>query len=111
GRMNGPPHRMASLASRLARPLVAAVVLVWSVSTALVAWYVDTQIQHNFDTELVESAHRQLYPALLDAAAPAPVQGVRILGEVPGSDYTEPLSLQLRDAKGGLLLRSSAAPD
>jgi two-component system OmpR family sensor kinase len=27
---------------------------------------VDSQIQHNFDTELVESAHRQLYPALLD---------------------------------------------
>lgn len=52
-----PPGPTRSLAaSRLARPLVAAVVLVWSISTALVAWYVDTQIQHNFDTELVESA-------------------------------------------------------
>lgn len=104
-----------SLASRLARPLVAAVVLVWGISTALVAWYVDTQIQHNFDTELVESAHRQLYPALLDVATPTPepaqAQAVRILGEVPGSDYTEPLSLQLRNAQGRLLLRSRAAPE
>ena len=109
--MSRPSRSQTSLATRLARPLVAAVALVWSVSTALVAWYVDTQIQHNFDTELVESAHRQLYPALLDAATPAPAHGVRILGEVPGSDYTEPLSLQLRDARGDLLLRSSAAPD
>ena len=114
-----PPGPTRSLASRLARPLVAAVVLVWSISTALVAWYVDTQIQHNFDTELVESAHRQLYPALLDAATPEPAQAqaqaqaqaVRILGEVPGSDYTEPLSLQLRNAQGRLLLRSRAAPE
>ena len=110
-----PPGPTRSLASRLARPLVAAVVLVWSISTALVAWYVDTQIQHNFDTELVESAHRQLYPALLDAATPTPeptqAQAVRILGEVPGSDYTEPLSLQLRNAQGRLLLRSRAAPE
>ena len=37
-----PPGPTRSLASRLARPLVAAVVLVWSISTALVAWYVDT---------------------------------------------------------------------
>lgn len=109
--MSGPTRSQASLASRLARPLVAAVALVWSISTALVAWYVDTQIQHNFDTELVESAHRQLYPALLDAFSPDAVAGVRILGEVPGSDYTEPLSLQLRDAQGGLLLRSRAAPE
>lgn len=112
-----PPGPTRSLASRLARPLVAAVVLVWSISTALVAWYVDTQIQHNFDTELVESAHRQLYPALLDVATPTPeptqaqAQAVRILGEVPGSDYTEPLSLQLRNAQGRLLLRSRAAPE
>lgn len=108
--MNMGQPSARSLASRLARPLVAAVVLVWGLSTALVAWYVDTQIQRNFDTELVESAHRQLYPALLDSKADAPHNGVRVMGEVPGSGYSEPLLLQLRAADGGLLLHSRAAP-
>ena len=61
-----PPARAQSLAQHLSRTLILAVVAVWLVSTGLVAWFVDRQIQHNFDVELVESTHRQLYPALLD---------------------------------------------
>lgn len=55
-----------SLVQRLSRALTSAVLAVWLLSTALVAWYVDSQIQENFDVELIESAHRQLYPALLE---------------------------------------------
>ncbi|MDI9856598.1 ATP-binding protein [Comamonas sp. 17RB] len=105
----------ASLAYRLTRPLVVAVITVWALGTALVAWYVDSQIQHNFDTELVESAHRQLYPALLDvrqsrADTDSPSQGILTMGEVPGDDHPEPLLLQLRTPDGKVLLRSRGAP-
>lgn len=109
-------HRpAASLALRLTRPLLVAVVTVWALSTALVVWYVDRQIQHNFDTELVESAHRQLYPALLDirqarAQGKAPEQAAITMGEVPGDNHPEPLLLQLRAADGRVLLRSRGAP-
>lgn len=104
-----------SLARRLTRPLVAAVVTVWALSSALVVWYVDHQIQHNFDVELVESAHRQLYPALLDIRL-ARVRGDHpethtiTMGEVPGDDHAEPLLLQLRQNDGRVLLRSRGAP-
>jgi len=104
-----------SLARRLTRPLVVAVITVWALGTALVAWYVDAQIQHNFDTELVESAHRQLYPALLDVRqsridADTPDQEILTMGEVPGDDHPEPLLLQVRTPDGKVLLRSRGAP-
>lgn len=122
-RMRKRPLR--SLATRLTRPLTLAVVAVWLLSTSLVAWYVDRQIQHNFDIELVESAHRQLYPALLDmleprqvlpsgnaaAIMPVPLPGdPRVMGEIPGSGHPEPLLLQLRHADGRVLLRTQGAP-
>ena len=105
----------SSLASRLTHPLVTAVVLVWALSTALVVWYVDAQIQRNFDTELVESAYRQLYPAMLDVARArrrglVPESQTVIMGEVPGGKHGEPLLLQLRASDGWVLLRSSGAP-
>ena len=120
-----PPARAQSLAQHLSRTLILAVVAVWLVSTGLVAWFVDRQIQHNFDVELVESTHRQLYPALLDlklvrradsAGAYVAVDErgeplePQVTGEVPGDYREEPLLLQLRDAQGGVLLRSPAAP-
>lgn len=110
-RMRAP----SSLASRLTHPLVTAVVLVWALSTALVVWYVDAQIQRNFDTELVESAYRQMYPATLDVArarrrGEVPEVKTIIMGEVPGGKHGEPLLLQLRQRDGWMLLRSSGAP-
>ena len=104
-----------SLARRLTRPLLIAVVTVWTLSTAMVAWYVDWKIQRNFDTELIESAHRQLYPALLHAQDSAPDGNADgsttfTLEDVPGSASDEPLLLQLRDAQGRVLLRSKDAP-
>ena len=43
-----------SLVQRLGRVLTLAVVAIWLLSTGLVAWYVNHQIQENFDVELVE---------------------------------------------------------
>lgn len=110
-----PAALPSSLAIRLTRPLVTAVVTVWALSTALVVWYVDAQIQHNFDTELVESAHRQLYPALLDIRrarkqGKVPEDAAITMGEVRGAGHPEPLLLQLRAADGRVLLRSRGAP-
>jgi two-component system OmpR family sensor kinase len=114
-----------SMVQRLSRALTLGVMLVWVLSTGLVGWYVDRQIQHNFDVELVESTHRQLYPALLDIRASHPSdaaghyralnrQGVpvepSIMGEVPTGASAQPLLLQLRDASGNVLLRTPATP-
>lgn len=113
--MSRPTAARHSLAQQLSRTLTLAVVAVWLVSTALVAWYVDDQIQHNFDMELMESAHRQLYPALLDwqpASDPhrTPADDPLVMQDTPGDGYTEPLLLQLRDRQGRVLLRTSATP-
>ncbi len=123
--MNQPFARAPSLAQHLSRTLIPAVVVVWLVSTGLVAWFVDLQIQHNFDLELVESTHRQLYPALLDlqlrlrpdatgAYLAADERGEarepQVMGPIPGDSQTEPLLMQLRDAQGGVLLRTPASP-
>ncbi|WP_370680037.1 ATP-binding protein [Comamonas sp. GB3 AK4-5] len=110
-----PQALPTSLAHRLTKPLVVAVVTVWALSTAMVVWYVDAQIQRNFDTELVESAYRQLYPALLDVAharslGKQPELRTITMGEVPGDGHPEPLLLQLRDQQGHVLLRSRGAP-
>jgi two-component system OmpR family sensor kinase len=114
-----------SLAQHLSRTLILAVVVVWLLSTGLVAWLVDRQIQHNFDVELVESTHRQLYPALLDLqqrhrpdatgayrAADARGEALepQVMGAIPGDSQAEPLLMQLRDAQGGVLLRTPASP-
>lgn len=115
-----------SLVQRLSRALLAVVFAGWLVSTALVAWYVDHKVQENFDLELIESAHRQLYPALLEIQLQQPQYSIaaaltamemalesadpQVMGELPGSDHSEPLLLQLRTRAGKVLLRTKATP-
>lgn len=101
--MNPRTGAQQSLVQRLSRTLTAAVLAVWLLSIALVGWYVDSQIQDNFDVELIESAHRQLYPALLELQLTNPQNNLetalqvaaggdpRVMGELPGSDHSEPL--------------------
>ena len=94
---------------RLSRALTAVVLTIWLLSTAMVAWYVNHQIQENFDVELVESAYRQLYPSLLEVQIGYPQDSLAtalnaarlakdplVMGLLPGSDHSEPLLLQLR---------------
>lgn len=120
--MKKPAFMPQSLVQRLGRALTMAVFAIWLLSTALVAWFVDSQIQENFDVELVESAHRQLYPALLELqiahpqlSIPAALAEVakgdpQVMGELPGSNHSEPLLLQLRSSAGQVLLRTKATP-
>lgn len=104
-----------SLAAQISRSLIVAVSAVWLAGTVLVAWYVDREIQHNFDEELIESTHRQLYPALLDLQLhPQTQQGLEVnplvMQDLPGDNSTEPLLLQLRNPQGHVLLRTAATP-
>ena len=53
------PRRVGgSLASRLARTLILSVGGVWLACVLGVVWYVDREINFNFDNELVEVSHR-----------------------------------------------------
>jgi len=99
-----------SLVSSLTRSLLAAVVLVWALGTVLVAWYVNYQIQHNFDFELSESAHRQLFVAPMYIPA-AGEEIPAVMHEPPDTVHDAPLLLQLRDLQGRVLVRTAAAPE
>ena len=67
-----PLQRPRTLAGRLARTLILWVGGVWLACVLAVVWYVDGEINHNFDDELIEVAHRLFDIALgqLDTAFP-----------------------------------------
>ena len=60
------PPRAETLAGRLARTLIVWVGGVWLACVLAVVWYVDSEINHNFDSELVEVSHRLFDIALLE---------------------------------------------
>ncbi|MDM0030863.1 ATP-binding protein [Variovorax sp. J22P271] len=53
-----PLGRRDSLAGRLTRTLIVWVGGVWLLCVLGVVWYVDREINHNFDSELIEVSHR-----------------------------------------------------
>lgn len=108
--MSAAAPAQRSLVSSLTRALLAAVVLVWALGTVLVAWYVNYKIQHNFDFELSESAHRQLFasPMYIPAAGE---KTPAVMHEAPDTVHDAPLLLQLRDLQGRVLVRTEAAPE
>lgn len=99
-----------SLVSSLTRALLAAVVLVWAVGTGMVAWYVNYKIQRNFDFELSESAHRQLFASPMYIPDPGEATPA-VMHEAPDTVHDAPLLLQLRDLQGRVLVRTEAAPE
>lgn len=99
-----------SLVSSLTRALLAAVVLVWAVGTGVVAWYVNYKIQRNFDFELSESAHRQLFASPMYIPRPGEATPA-VMHEAPDTVHDAPLLLQLRDLQGRVLVRTEAAPE
>ncbi|MBS7779337.1 histidine kinase dimerization/phospho-acceptor domain-containing protein, partial [Acidovorax sp. CCYZU-2555] len=103
--MSRPPR---SLVAQLTRSLLTAVVLVWTLGTVLVAWYVNSQIQHNFDFELAESAHRQMFA--FQGYVPGSADIPAVMPEAPDLVHESPMLLQLRDAQGRVLVRTEAAP-
>jgi len=61
-----PRARPRRLADRLARTLMLWVGGVWLACIAGATWYVDGEINHNFDSEMIESAHRMVDIAVHD---------------------------------------------
>lgn len=121
--MTRPHSTPQSLVQRLSQALTAVVLMVWLFSTGMVAWYVNHQIQENFDVELIESTYRQLYPSLLEVQighyqtsldmglhAAQTAEDPLVMGLLPGSDHSEPLLLQLRSSSGKVLLRTQDTP-
>ena len=67
----------STLAHRLARALVLRLALVWVLCVLAVAFYLNHEIEENFDAELAESAHRMFDVAMfqLQRAAPGAAAG------------------------------------
>lgn len=65
--MDGP----GTLAGRLIRTLILWIGGAWLVGVLGVVWYVDREINHNFDNELVEVSHRMFDIAIQDVDAHA----------------------------------------
>lgn len=102
-----------SLAGRLTRTLIVWVGGVWLLCVLAVVWYVDREINHNFDNELVEVSHRMFAMA---------VQELEKLQHTGGQTPHEPLIApkqlfsedaviyQIVDLHEHVLLRSAEAP-
>lgn len=109
--MSGRPNR--SLAARLAQALIVSVGGIWLLCLIGVGWYVDHEIEKNFDKELVESAHRLLDTAVheLDRRAGTGLAPeLPVVALQPSIENEEPLVYQLRAKEGQVLVRTTAAP-
>ena len=103
------------LADRLTRTLMLWVGSVWLACVLGVTWYFDREINHNFDSEMIESAHRMVDIAVhdldqaseRDALDPARLP---LIGREPIID-SDPVIFQLVRGDGRLLMRSGAAPE
>ncbi|MCE9657242.1 MAG: sensor histidine kinase [Burkholderiales bacterium] len=87
---------------------------VWLACVLGATWYVDREINHNFDSEMVESAHRMIEIAVHDldqASAAGPLEPARLplVAHEPVID-DDPVVFQLADATPRMLMRSPEAP-
>lgn len=101
----------STLAHRLARALVLRLALVWVLCVLAVAFYLNHEIEENFDAELAESAHRMFDVAMfqLQRAATGAAAGQPVIADEPLFPDA-PLVYQIADAQGNVLLRSRQAP-
>lgn len=114
-----------SLAGRLTRTLILWVGGVWLLCVFAVVWYVDREINHNFDNELVEVSHRMFDMAVQELDKLQHVSGTGSgsgNGTGNGTAPTEPLVApkqlfsedaviyQIVDLHEHVLLRSAETP-
>lgn len=106
----GRLRRRPTLSGRLARALILSVGSVWLASVLAVVWYVDREIDINFDNELIESAHRMFDSAIeqYDREAERQAASTPLIAHRP-LFLEDELIYQLVDADGRVLLRSFAA--
>jgi len=108
-----PRHR---LADRLARTLMLWVGSIWLACIVGATWYVDREINHNFDNEMIESAHRMVDIAVHDLDQASAAGGGKLdpgrlplLAKEPIID-DDPVIFQLADGTARMLMRSGEAP-
>lgn len=105
--------RAEHLADRLARALILSVGGVWLACVVAVTWYVDREINRNFDNEQIESAHRMIDIAVHDLDQEqkrGEALAYPLLARQPVIDEN-PVVFQLVNGGHGLLMRSAQAPD
>ena len=102
-----------SLAGRLTRTLILWVGGVWLLCVLAVVWYVDREINHNFDNELVEVSHRMFAMAVqeLERLQHSGTQQPREPLIAPKQLFSEDAVIyQIVDPHEHVLLRSAEAP-
>jgi two-component system OmpR family sensor kinase len=101
-----------SLAGRLTRTLIVWVGGVWLLCVLGVVWYVDREINHNFDNELVEVSHRMFDMAVheLDKLRLERGEARTPLIAPPQLFPTDAVMYQVVDPHERVLLRSAEAP-
>ena len=111
-----------TLAGRLARSLIVWVGGVWLACVLGVVWYIGSEIDYNFDSELVEVSHRMFDIALdhLDGAAPqagggsaaadgAPAASPLLIA-APAAFAESAVPFQIIDNAARVLARSAGTP-
>jgi two-component system OmpR family sensor kinase len=100
-----------SLAGRLARTLILWVGGVWLLCVLAVVWYVDREISHNSDAEIIEIAHRMFDTALneLDTLAAARPKADAPLVARPQLFPSSAAFYQVVDGGERVLLRAAEA--
>ncbi|VWX62783.1 Two-component system, OmpR family, sensor kinase [Burkholderiales bacterium 8X] len=106
------PNLPPTLAGRLTRTLILWVAGVWMLCVLGVVWYVDREINHNFDNELTEVAHRTFETAVQEMdklrlerpGAPLPLTPPKQLYASDAVMY------QVVDVHEKILMRSAESP-
>jgi len=108
-----PLDKRDSLAGRLTRTLIVWVGGVWLLCVLGVVWYVDREINHNFDNELIEVSHRMFDMALseLDKLEAAHPDAPKPLIARPQLFSSDAVVYQVIDPGEHILLRSAEAAD
>jgi two-component system OmpR family sensor kinase len=101
-----------TLAGRLARTLIVWVGGVWLACVLAVVWYVNHEINHNFDNELAEVSHRMFDMAVQELEKlqpPGAASGAPLIA--PKQLFAEDAVMyQVADVRGRVLLRSAESP-
>lgn len=106
-----PRRGRDTLAGRLTRTLIVWVGGVWLLCVLAVVWYVDREINHNFDNELVEVSHRMFDMAVQELAKHPGGEQPRTPLIAPKQLFSEDAVMyQVVDVHERVLLRSAEAP-
>ncbi len=103
-----------TLAGRLTRTLILWVGGVWLLCVFAVVWYVDREINHNFDNELIEVSHRMFAMAVqeLEKLQHPGEEAPRAPLIAPKQLFSEDAVIyQIVDLHEHVLLRSAEAPE